>query len=206
MTTIYYIGGSPCAGKSTVSEILSKKYGLYYFKTDDFLDRYTKAGAAQGSPICKKNLELDAEQIWMRSPQLQCDEEFAYYKEIFEFLEADLKQLPHKNGILTEGTAYVPAIMKQSGIPYNRYIAITPAEAFQISHYKKRTFVPYVLEGCRDKERAFSNWMDRDLLFAKEVQRQCLEENYAFIVNDGSIGLDAFAAQVAEHFGLCSLS
>lgn len=34
---IYFIGGSPCSGKSTVTEILSKKYDLYYFKVDDFL-------------------------------------------------------------------------------------------------------------------------------------------------------------------------
>ncbi len=41
----YYIGGSPCAGKSTVAEILSQEYDLYYFKVDDFLDGYTKLGA-----------------------------------------------------------------------------------------------------------------------------------------------------------------
>ena len=34
----YFIGGSPCSGKSTVAEILAKKYDLYYFKVDDFLD------------------------------------------------------------------------------------------------------------------------------------------------------------------------
>ena len=29
---IYYIGGSPCAGKSSVAEILLRRYGLNYFK------------------------------------------------------------------------------------------------------------------------------------------------------------------------------
>lgn len=37
---VYYIGGSPCSGKSTTAEILSKKYDLYYFKVDDYLDKY----------------------------------------------------------------------------------------------------------------------------------------------------------------------
>lgn len=49
---IYYIGGSPCAGKSSVAEILSKKHDLYYFKTDDFLDRYMQAG--KGIPSAGK--------------------------------------------------------------------------------------------------------------------------------------------------------
>lgn len=29
MTNIYYVGGSPCSGKSTVAEILAEKYDLY---------------------------------------------------------------------------------------------------------------------------------------------------------------------------------
>ena len=52
----YYIGGSPCAGKSTVAEILSKKYNLYYFKVDDFLDGYTKLGALKDARYARKRL------------------------------------------------------------------------------------------------------------------------------------------------------
>ncbi len=54
MNNIYYIGGSPCSGKSTVAEILSEKYDLYYFKVDDFLDKYAKQGTQNGSPIAVK--------------------------------------------------------------------------------------------------------------------------------------------------------
>ena len=45
MIDTYYIGGSPCAGKSTIAEILSRKYNLYYFKVDDYLDKYIRLGA-----------------------------------------------------------------------------------------------------------------------------------------------------------------
>ena len=45
MTGIYFIGGSPCSGKSTVAESLSDKYDLYYFKVDDYLNQYTNRGA-----------------------------------------------------------------------------------------------------------------------------------------------------------------
>lgn len=38
MINTYYIGGSPCSGKSTIAEALSKKYILHYFKVDDYLD------------------------------------------------------------------------------------------------------------------------------------------------------------------------
>lgn len=45
---IYYIGGSPCSGKSTTAKILSEKYGLYYFAVDDYLDKYLESGAKKG--------------------------------------------------------------------------------------------------------------------------------------------------------------
>ena len=205
MMNTYYIGGSPCAGKSIVAEILSRKYNLYYFKVDDFLDGYTKSGALKGYPICKKNIELNAEQIWMREPSLQCAEEFEFYKEIFEYVLADLQKIRCENGIITEGAAYIPNLMKQIGIPGSRYISITPEKEFQISHFQKRAFVPSILEGCSDKEKAFCNWMERDVLFAGEVQKQCCENNYISIINDGSMGVDELVNRVAAHFGLADI-
>lgn len=200
MVLTYFIGGSPCGGKSTVAEILSKRYGFYYFKVDDFLPRYVKMGAAKGYPVCKKQLEMSAEQIWMREPLLQCREELEFYEEVWEFVWEDLKQVEAVNGIITEGAAYLPKLMKRLGVPANRYIAITPTEDFQIFHFRKREFVPYVLAGCSSKEKAFGNWMKRDVLFAKEVQRQCGDEKYALIINDGSMEVDALVGKVTAHF------
>ena len=198
---IYFIGGSPCSGKSTVTEILSKKYDLSYFKVDDFLDKYTKLGASKGYEICTKQEALSPEEIWMREPQLQCDEEFIFYEEIFEFVMDDLRQIEAK-GIITEGAAFVPKLMKKIGISADRYVSITPTKDFQIIHYSQREWVTYVLEGCSDKDKAFSNWMGRDVLFAKEVQRQCGQEQYMSIVNDGSIEVDKMVEMVASNFGL----
>jgi hypothetical protein len=201
MKNIYYIGGSPCSGKSTIAEIISQKYDLYYFKVDDFLEKYTKMGESKGYEICKKQGSMNPEQIWMRDASVQCAEELAFYKEIFEFVMADLEQIEAME-ILTEGVAYLPELMKKLGVLKDKYLAITPAKDFQISHYSQREWVPYVLEGCSDKEKAFSNWMNRDILFAQEVQRQCSQERYVSIINDGSIEIDELVNLVVSHFGL----
>jgi hypothetical protein len=201
MANIYYIGGSPCSGKSTVTEILAAKYHLFYFKVDDFIDKYLKMGASKGYEICKKQDSLRADEIWMREPVLQCQEELLYYKETFAFVLEDLMQIKEKD-IITEGAAYLPELMRKLNISNNRYISITPTRDFQISHYKKREWISFVLEGCSDKEKAFSNWMERDILFAKEVQKQCIKENYVSIINDGSIEVDEYVHRIAAHFGL----
>ena len=201
MINTYYIGGSPCSGKSTIAEIIAKEYGLYYFKVDDFLDKYTKLGESKGYEICKKQVDLNPEQIWMRDPMIQCEEELTFYEEIFEFVLSDLEKIETK-GILTEGAAYLPKLMKELGVPKDRYLSLTPTKDFQISHYRKREWVSYVLEGCYDKEKAFSNWMNRDILFAQDVIKQCAEEQYVSVINDGSREVDELVNLVVSHFGL----
>jgi hypothetical protein len=69
-------------------------------------------------------------------------------------------------------------------------ISIVPTLDFQFLHYKEREWDPYILEGCSDKERAFNNWMERDILFAKQVKDECERKGISCIVNDGLCDID----------------
>lgn len=202
MTEIYYIGGSPCSGKSTIAEALSEKYNLYYFKVDDHLEKYMKMGASNKKALCLKADTMNPEQIWMRDSLVQCKEELLIYEEIFEFILEDLKHIDCKNGIITEGAAYLPKLVKSLDIPFERYISITPSKEFQIFHYSKREWVPYVLAECSNKEKAFENWMNRDVLFAEAVQQQCKELGYASLINNGELTVEELISKVVLHFGL----
>jgi len=43
--------------------------------------------------------------------------------------------------------------------------------------------------------------MERDVLFAQEVQRQCDKENYVSVINDGNMDLDELVNLAAANFG-----
>lgn len=75
-------------------------------------DCYTLRGASLGYVICQKECTLSQEQIWMRDPQLQCEEEVRFYGEIFEFILEDIEKISDVKGIITEGAAYMPLLMK----------------------------------------------------------------------------------------------
>lgn len=201
MKNIYFIGGSPCSGKSTIAEIIAKKYGMKYVKADNYIDDYIELGSKRNLPICKKQKTMNGEQIWMREPMLQCEEEFLFYKETNDFLWRDLNRVDDSKGIITEGAAYVPQLMKKAGVAAERYIAIVPEKEFQLSHYQQRTWVPYVLKDCSDKEKAFDNWMERDSLFAREVKKQAEIEGYEVIENDGGASIEELVNKVELHFG-----
>lgn len=203
MIKTYFIGGSPCSGKSTITEILAKKHDLYYFKVDDFLDKYIDIGASEGRPVCTRIKSMTPEETWMRDPMIQCEEELSWYREVFGYVCEEIAQIQNVKGIIAEGAAYLPDLMKSINIPNNRYLSITPTKDFQVSHYSKREWVPYVLQDCSDKDKAFENWMERDALFAKDVQRQCEENGYLSLVNDGKREIEELIHLVEEHFELC---
>lgn len=200
MIRTYFIGGSPCSGKSTVTEILAKKYDLYYFKVDDFLDKYIDMGAKAGRPVSTRIKSMTSDENWMRDPKVQCEEELAWYREVFDYVCEEIAQIQNVKGIIAEGAAYLPNLMKSINIPSNRYLSITPTKDFQVSHYSKREWVPYVLQDCSNKDKAFANWMERDALFAKDVQRQCEENGYQSLINNGEREIGELVSQVEVHF------
>lgn len=196
---VLFIGGSPCSGKSTAAERISKEYGAYYFKVDDFLDKFTHNAAKKGYPACKNSVTMTPDEIWMREPLIQCEDEFLIYDEISELVFECLEKID-ADFIVTEGAAYTPNVMMKHG--KKEYISIIPTPDFQISHYKEREWVPYILEGCSDKQQAFHNWMERDILFAEQVKAECEENAVPCIVNDGTRTQDEMFSIIKELFNL----
>lgn len=196
---IYYIGGSPCSGKSTVAEALAERYGLTHFKVDDHLEEFTARGAEMGLPVCQQILRMTADETWMRPPAVQCQEELDYYAEIAPFVAKKLHQLPASR-VIAEGAAFLPGLMQ--GVSPTRYIAIIPSREFQFSRYRQRPWVPHVLRECTDQAAAFANWMERDALFAESIREQCVKSGFTCLLTDGSVSPEARLDQVAAHFCL----
>lgn len=193
------IGGSPCSGKSTVAERIAQEYGAYYFKVDDYLSEFLKRAAEKGYSACAGIQRMTPEEIWMRDPAVQCEEEFLIYDEISDMVFDCLDKIDAAL-IVTEGAAFTPDVISKWRV--KKYIAIVPTPEFQISHYKEREWVQYILEGCSDKKKAFDNWMERDVLFAREVMKKCEENKVACLVNDGFRDPDEIFSAVKELFGL----
>lgn len=194
---MYYIGGSPCSGKSTVADALAKRFGLAYFKADDHLDEFIARGAAVGLPVCRQIQAMSSDENWLRPPPVQCWEELAFYHEIAPFVTERLTEMSAPR-IIAEGATFLPCLMADAA----HYIAITPSREFQISRYRERPWVPHVLRDCTDKESAFANWMERDALFAEEIRRQCAQLGLPHLLTDGSVSPEERLEQIAAHFRL----
>ncbi len=192
---ILFMGGSPCSGKSTVAELIAQEYGAFYFKVDELLGELIETAASRGGIACTAVRKLTSDGIWLREPSIHCEEEFQIYSELAPLIFDKIAQL-NNDFIITEGAAYTPQVMSSRNA--GSYITIVPSPEFQISRYKEREWVQYVLADCSDKEKAFDNWMQRDVLFAERVKAECEKLEIPCIVNDGSRSVDEIYQTVKE--------
>ena len=196
---VVIIGGSPCSGKSTAAERLAEEYGACRYQVDAHLDELIRTAAERGGPACNSVLSMSSDEIWMRDPEVQCREEFQIYREIapevFRRLDAAEAEL-----IVAEGAAFTPEVVKARSI--ESYVAIIPTPEFQITHYRERKWVSRVLADCSDPTAAFDNWMQRDILFAVQIERECAALGIPCVINDGSLSVDRMYRRVKQLLGL----
>ena len=115
----------------------------------------------------------------MRDPVEMCEELIGFYREIFPFVMEDLRSAAEKEPLIAEGIALMPELVMQAfpGLtgtvpPHGaEYVCMVAEESFQVRHFREREWVPLLLDGCRNKEKAFSNWMKREKLFAEYIKQ-----------------------------------
>jgi hypothetical protein len=149
-----------------------------------------------------KMSKMNWEQIWMRPVDIQVKEEIEYYRERFEMILEELNRFPLDSTVLMEGAALLPELLDKLGVDKRRVIYMVPSKEFQVRHYSKRGFIKGILSECRNPDKAFENWMERDHLFGKEIIRQAQESGYKVITVDRSRSLEENILAVMEYFGL----
>jgi 2-phosphoglycerate kinase len=197
---IYWLGGSPCSGKSSVARILADTRGLNSYKCDDHMDTHIQAGAQKGLPVCSTLREKNHEYVFMRSHRENVQLPFDVYSEEFGLILEDLSSKPVP--LLVEGCALLPAKLSELGVESGRAFYMIPTEDFFREQYALRTWAYDRLQETSDPEKAFENWMNRDVEFARLIEESARAHGFACMEVDGSRTLEQTAAEVARHLGL----
>lgn len=202
LSSIYWIGGSPCCGKSTIAEMLVEEYGFELYKCDDYLDRYTDIGFDNGDAIMKKIKSMNIDETWLRDVNEQVEDEFEFYRQALKTILEDLQNNYKENNILVEGAAILPEFVEKLGIDKNHYICIVPIKKFQIEKYSKREWVKHYLASCSDPVKAFENWMERDAKYAEIVSQKAKDCRLNNIIVDGNSSVEENYLRVKQLFQL----
>lgn len=199
---VYWIGGSPCAGKSTVAQALADRYNLHYYPCDAWFDAHQRQADPVQQPVLQRLASLSCDERWLPPVAEQVARVQAIYGEEFGMILADLRALPADRPILAEGAALLPARVLPHLPTRRQAIWITPTPAFQRTHYAQRPWIHAVLRDCSEPTQAFQNWMARDEAYAAWIKEEATTLGLTVVQVDGHPPLDATTQQVAEWFGL----
>ena len=199
---VYWIGGSPCAGKSTVAQALADRYNLYYYQCDAWFPEHQRRASPAQQPTLQRLAVLSCDEIWLSPVAEQVARVQAIYGEEFAMILADLRALPTARPILAEGAALMPSVVLPYLSKQRQAVWLTPTPAFQRLHYTQRPWIQDVLRASTDATQAFQNWMARDEAFAAWVNAQATAAGLRLIQVDGQQSSDELTAEVAAWFGL----
>ncbi len=201
LSHVYWLGGSPCSGKSSIADLLAAKHGMGVYRCDDAYFRHQTVISSEAQPVFSRLAHASCDELWMRPVAQQVRDELALYREEFPLILADLTARPRSRPLIAEGAALLPELLAGLGVA-RRAIWVVPTAAFQQTHYARRDWRHDVLRDCTDRDRAWRNWMARDVGFARRVARDARERGFRVLVVDGSRSLDDTAFTVEQHYGL----
>jgi len=198
----YWIGGSPCSGKTTIAGRLASSYGCDVYRCDEAYFRHQGLMVPEAQPIFHRLSNATCDELWMRPVATQVSEELALYREEFPFIVDDLAGSRGTYARIVEGAALLPELLAGHGVERRSAIWIVPTEHFQRERYAQRAWRHDVLAGCTDKEQAWNNWMERDASFARFVAREAQVRGFRVLTVDGTQRVEETLRTVETWFGL----
>ncbi len=186
---IYWIGGSPCAGKSSIADTLAEKYRFDLYRCDDAYFTHAKLVTPEQQPVFHRLTHLSSDDLWMRPVAQQAQEEIALYHEEFPLILEDLLSRPRTRSILAEGAALLPECIHPLLLRPRQALWIVPTREFQMYHYTRREWAKDVVKTCTNPKQAFLNWMHRDIEFAQSIIDAATSRDLQILIVDGQHSL-----------------
>jgi len=199
---IYWLGGSPCSGKTSAAKALASRCGLDYYSCDDAFYHHARRITPERQPVFQRVMQYGCAELWLRPVEALLADELAVYEEEFPFILEDLAGLGRQRPVIAEGAALLPWLIAPRIASPSRAMYMVPTPAFQWQHYSRREWTAEVLKDCPDPELAFQHWMERDIGFAVRVALRAGELGLPVLQVDGSRTLEENTAAVQAHFHL----
>ena len=203
LSTVLWLGGSPCSGKSSVTGHLAARGGVRIYHVDEAFGDYVRRITPDRHPITTKWTTTPWNDLWMQPADVLLAEAISCYSEQFELILEDLVALPDGDPVLAEGTALLPALVAPLSERSGQALWMVPTEMFQRVMYPRRgAWVQDILAACADPEAALKAWMDRDVAFSRWVAAEASALGLPVAWVDGSQDIPAMTHLVADRLGL----
>jgi len=200
LARVFWIGGAPDAGKTSVATALARRHGfpVYHF------DRHELAHFTRATPELQPALwaahpdRMTTEERWLGAPPEElAAQTIACWSERCLMAFDDLAAISGDGPIIAEGPGFFPQLVAPFLTDPRNAIWLIPDEAF-----KRRSALARGKPGNRhetsDPNRATANLIARDLLMGACIRRQCQALGLLAITITGAESIDAVVSRVEE--------
>jgi adenylate kinase family enzyme len=194
----YFIGGSPCAGKSTICDLLAARHGWQTYHCDEQYDAHLKRAKPDSVLAMLRGLTWQ-EVFTTWSLEIMIETALKANQELGVFALEDLQQI--NSPVIAEGMAFMPELLVKLE-PRVNAVYLIPTESFQREHYAKREWARSLLATTDDPKAVFEKWMARDAANARTIADQARAYGFPVLKVDGSLSVLEVSARVEQQFAL----
>lgn len=198
-SSIYWLGGSTCAGKTAVSNVLSEKFKLKVYHCDEYLGKHIGKSNAKDHP----NLDRVKKTNWDDILNMPITEYLNWiiglFKEEYEMILQDLNEYDGQP-ILVEGTGLLPEFINASGIEFNNAIWFVAQKDFYEQHQLNRKEVFERIKLCANPELALKNYVSFDLAMGRHILNSAKKLGLKFIEVENENDFIKYIGDISMHF------
>jgi 2-phosphoglycerate kinase len=200
---VRWIGGGSGAGKSTIARQLAADHELRLYRTDDTIAEHARRSRSTNAPLLDAFLAMNMDERWVnRSPEAMLTTFPWFASEGFDLIMEDLLALAEDPLILAEGFRLLPRLVAPLLSRPKQAVWLVPTPAFRRAAFDSRGFTWEIAKKTSKPQRALSNLLVRDHLFAQEVVKEASALQLRVIEADGTVSVDEMLRQVATHLDL----
>jgi dephospho-CoA kinase len=188
----YFIGGSSCAGKSTICDLLAARHGWKTYHCDEHYDAHLER-AKPGSILSKFCGMTWHEAFTTRTLETMIHDELEANRELGVFALEDLSAID--SPVIAEGMAFLPGLLVNLE-PRVNAVYLIPTESFQREHYAKREWAQSLLATTDDPKGVFEKWMARDAANARTICEQARTCDFPVLEVNGKLSVLEVSAWV----------
>ncbi|MDX3383278.1 hypothetical protein PV682_17655 [Streptomyces niveiscabiei] len=171
---VYWIGGSPGAGKSTIARGLAVRQGLRLYVTDDTMPDHAERTTPRQAPFLHEFMAMSMDERWVdRSPRTMFETFHWYRGEGFGLIVEDLLRLPRDRPVIVEGFRLLPHLVHPLLPAAHHAVWLLPTPAFREAAVSGRSAPG---EGfvwrTSDPEKAARNLAERDAMFVERLEEE----------------------------------
>ncbi len=203
LNRVYWIAGTACAGKTTISDIIARRYDWNVYHIDEHEKNLRERACPEKHPMFYQLSQITGDDLWLRPLEEQIKTQPLYITDSFPLLIEDLK-----NRLASDSRNLIvdASVLPDKVIPFlaslNHIFYLIPQEEFQRTNYALRPWIKEVLAKTSDPELAWSNWMARDIGYARWIEKEVDKYGLKRILVDGLISIEETVEMVVRYFGI----